>query len=672
MFNFFRRKRKGSFDPTDPFVVRADTVGGFLDDKLERFTLDQDVGTESAMVSSEKTKYLGVTVTPRKIRIFSACILVLIMSLICRAMYLQIFQGDHYYALAEGNRIRIEKIPSLRGVIYDRQGNLLVKNESSFALGLVPIDLPLDSDERDEFIKNLSVEFEFDSEKAFEVLDKFPWNYNQPVVVKSGLEYEEALRVYLNSNVYPGTRVTTEPERDYLATEEIPSFSHILGYMGRINEKEYDKLKNEDYLRGDSIGKTGLEASHERDLRGWYGSRKVEIDALGLIKQVISQEERVDGSNLYLSIDKGLQAATETILREHLAEINKKRGTVIALDPRNGEVLALVSWPSYDNNLFAGGISQKDYDVLIQDSDKPLFNRALSGEYPSGSTFKMVVAAAALEETVISPYTTVLSTGGLTWGSWFFPDWKAGGHGLTDVYKAISQSVNTFFYYIGGGFEDFEGLGVEKITEYAKKFGLGEELNIDLTGESSGFLPSPEWKKQTKKERWYIGDTYHYAIGQGDILVTPLQVAVYTSVFANGGILYLPHVVHEIENISDKKLHSVDPVVLNEQVVSSENIEVVRQGMRYAVTDGSARRLSGLPVSVAGKTGTAQWSANNDDHAWFTGFAPYGDPEIVVTVLVEEGGGGDEVAVPIAYDVFLWYFNNYKQEQSEVINLDYD
>ena len=670
MFNFFRRKRKNDFDPTDPFVVRADTVGGFLDKKLEKFTLDQDVGTESAMVSSEKTKYLGVTVTSKKIKIFQFCILLLVVSLIGRAMYLQIFEGDHYYALAEGNRIRVEKIPSLRGVIYDRQGNLLVKNESSFALGIVPIDLPLDNDERTEFIKTLSQEFDFDDDEAFEVMDKFPWNYNQPVVVKSGLEYEEALRVYLNSNIYPGTKVTTEPQRDYIATEEIPSFSHILGYMGRINEKEYDELKTEDYLRGDSIGKTGLEASHERDLRGWYGNRKVEIDALGLIKQIISQEDRVDGSNLYLSVDKGLQAASERILREHLSAINKKRGTIIAMDPQNGEVLALVSWPSYDNNLFAGGISQKDYSGLIEDPDKPLFHRALSGEYPSGSTFKLVVAAAALEEALITPYTSVFSSGGLTYGKWFFPDWKAGGHGITDVYKAISESVNTFFYYIGGGFEDFEGLGVNRITAYAKKFGLGDQVHIDLTGESSGFLPNPEWKKATKKERWYIGDTYHYAIGQGDILVTPLQVAVFTSVFANGGKLYLPHVVHEIENINDEKLYPVEPVVLNEQVVSSENIDVVRQGMRYAVTSGSAKRLSGLPVSVAGKTGTAQWSASHDDHAWFTGFAPYNNSEIAVTVLVEEGGGGDEVAVPIAHDVFLWYFNNYKQQQPEVINLD--
>ena len=670
MFNFFRRKRKNDFDPTDPFVVRADTVGGFLDKKLEKFTLDQDVGTESAMVSSEKTKYLGVTVTSKKIKIFQFCILLLVVSLIGRAMYLQVFEGDHYYALAEGNRIRVEKIPSLRGVIYDRQGNLLVKNESSFALGIVPIDLPLDNDERTEFIKTLSQEFDFDDDEAFEVMDKFPWNYNQPVVVKSGLEYEEALRVYLNSNIYPGTKVTTEPQRDYIATEEIPSFSHILGYMGRINEKEYDELKTEDYLRGDSIGKTGLEASHERDLRGWYGNRKVEIDALGLIKQIISQEDRVDGSNLYLSVDKGLQAASERILREHLSAINKKRGTIIAMDPQNGEVLALVSWPSYDNNLFAGGISQKDYSGLIEDPDKPLFHRALSGEYPSGSTFKLVVAAAALEEALITPYTSVFSSGGLTYGKWFFPDWKAGGHGITDVYKAISESVNTFFYYIGGGFEDFEGLGVNRITAYAKKFGLGDQVHIDLTGESSGFLPNPEWKKATKKERWYIGDTYHYAIGQGDILVTPLQVAVFTSVFANGGKLYLPHVVHEIENINDEKLYPVEPVVLNEQVVSSENIDVVRQGMRYAVTSGSAKRLSGLPVSVAGKTGTAQWSASHDDHAWFTGFAPYNNSEITVTVLVEEGGGGDEVAVPIAHDVFLWYFNNYKQQQPEVINLD--
>lgn len=669
MLNFFRRKKE-TIDPTDPFVVKASLTGGPIDARFDRFTIDQDIGTEKAMASSEEKKYLGITVSSRKLKMLIAAIIVLIFSLCGRSAYLQVVRGEHYYALAEGNRIRITALPSLRGVIYDRSGNLLVKNDSSFALGLVPMDLPLDQAERLDFIGRVAGEFGFNKEEAVEELESFPWNYNQAVIVKTGIDYEEALRVYLSTSEFPGIEVTTDTRREYLMTEAIPSFSHVLGYIGRINEKEFGVLQEEDYLRGDKIGKSGLEASHERDLRGWYGKKKIEIDAFGLEKNIISQDERVDGSNLYLAIDADLQNAVEDILIEHLIQNNKTKGSVILLDPESGEVLSMVSWPSYDNNLFAEGISQEDYSRLIEDPDKPLYNRSVSGEYPSGSTFKLVVAAAALEEGIITPFTTVFSTGGVQWGSWFFPDWKAGGHGVTDVYKALAQSVNTFFYYIGGGFEEFEGLGVERITEYAQKFGLGDLLNIDLTGERTGFLPSPEWKKKAKRERWYIGDTYHYAIGQGDILVTPLQVTMWTSVFANGGTLYLPHIVHELEDVVTGKLVKVEPEVMNEQVVSQENIDVVRLGMRLAVTQGSARRLSGLPFSVAGKTGTAQWSSQRDPHAWFTGFAPYNDPEVVITVLVEEGGGGDEVAVPIAYDILLWYFNNYKNNNSEVINLD--
>lgn len=669
MFNFFKNKKE-HYDPTDPFVVKASLTGGPIDARFDRYTIDQDIGTEKAMASSEEKKYLGVTVSHRKIRVLMGVIMVLIFCLCGRSAYLQVVQGDYYYALAEGNRIRITALPSLRGVIYDRSGNLLVKNESSFALGIVPMDLPRKQDERKPMIEELAALFEFDSTEALETLDEYPWNYNQPVIIKNDISYEEALRVYLNTVEYPAIKVTTDSRREYLATEKIPSFSHILGYMGRINEQEFENLKNEDYLRGDKIGKTGLESSHERDLRGWYGKKKIEIDAFGLEKKIISEDERVDGQNIYLAIDSSLQNASEDILLDHLSQTGKSKGSIIILNPNNGEVLSMVSWPSYDNNLFATGISQEDYSKLLNDEDKPLYNRSVSGEYPSGSTFKLVVAAAALEEGIIKPFTTVMSTGGLQIGKWFFPDWKAGGHGLTDVYKAIAQSVNSFFYYIGGGYEDFEGLGVNRLTEWAKRFGLGEVLNIDLTGERSGFLPSPEWKKKVKKERWYIGDTYHYAIGQGDILVTPLQVAMWTSVFANGGILYRPHVVYQFEDIDSGKLMDVEPEVINDQVVSRENIDIVRGGMRLAVVEGSARRLSGLPVSVAGKTGTAQWSSSREPHAWFTGFAPYENPEVVITVLVEEGGGGDEVAVPIAYDVLSWYFNNYKQNNSEVINLD--
>jgi len=269
-----------------------------------------------------------------------------------------------------------------------------------------------------------------------------------------------------------------------------------------------------------------------------------------------------------------------------------------------------------------------------------------------------VLAAAALEEGIINENTSFISTGGLRIGEWFFPDWKVGGHGVTNVRKAIAESVNTFFYYIGGGYGDFVGLGIDRMVRYEKIFGLGKQTGIDIIGEAKGFLPTKDWKETIKGERWYVGDTYHAAIGQGDITVTPLQVANYTAVFANGGLLYRPHFIRQVLSSDDKIIRQVDHKPIKSNVVSSENIKIVREGMRQTVAAGSARSLASAPVAVAGKTGTAQWSSNKPNHAWFTGFAPYDKPQIVITILIEQGGEGSSVAVPIAREVLEWYFSN--------------
>jgi penicillin-binding protein 2 len=330
------------------------------------------------------------------------------------------------------------------------------------------------------------------------------------------------------------------------------------------------------------------------------------------------------------------------------------------MNPSNGEILAIVSLPSFDNNHFAQGISQAEYELLIKQPDKPLFNRAVSGEFPSGSTIKPVMSAAALQEGVINENTTIKSVGGIRIGQWFFPDYLAGGHGTVDVKKAIANSVNTFFYYIGGGYESFTGLGVDRIEKYFKLFGLGSQTGVDLAGEASGFVPSPAWKEEVKGEKWYIGDTYHISIGQGDLLVTPLQVAAYTSVFANKGKLYRPHFIRQVLTSGDTGFKELKEGPVRENFISDNNINIVREAMRQTVTAGSARRLTSLPATSAGKTGTAQWSTKEKPHAWFTGFAPYENPEVVVTILVEEGGEGHLAAVPIAEEYLQWYFGEYK------------
>lgn len=453
----------------------------------------------------------------------------------------------------------------------------------------------------------------------------------------------------------------TDNVRNYISSSDILSLSHILGYEGKINDSEMDKYLAKGYLVNDYIGKAGLEYSYEKELRGAYGKEQVEVDAIGQAKEIIAYEPPVPGNNLVLTIDSELQKFAEQSLKRVLGAYGKKRGAIVILDPNSGEVLSLVNWPSFDNNLFSQGISQDDFSALINDENQPMFSRAISGEYPSGSTFKLIVGAAALQEGIITPSTGFNSVGGIRIKSWFFPDWKAGGHGWTSIVKAIAESVNTFFYMIGGGHEEYEDmkyLGVEKIKEYGEMFGLNKKLGIDLPNEASGFLPTMEWKEETKGERWYIGDTYHLAIGQGDILVTPLQIASWTAFFANGGTLYKPYVVKEILDSNDNITKEIRPRALNQDFIDPSYIQTINQGLRQAVTTGSAKAMYSLPVKVAAKTGTAEWSSTRPAHAWLTAFAPYENPQIVVTVLVEEGEEGSRVALPAAYDIINWWAEN--------------
>ncbi len=355
-------------------------------------------------------------------------------------------------------------------------------------------------------------------------------------------------------------------------------------------------------------------------------------------------------------MDLDLQEKAEEITENYISRSGLKRASVIVINPNNGEILALVSLPAYDNNLFAKGISQSDYDKFLNNPDHPLFNRSISGEFPSGSTIKPIFAAGALQEGVITENTSFLSNGGLRIGEWFFPDWKAGGHGMTNVRKAIAESVNTFFYYIGGGYQDFKGMGLSGLVKYSRLFGLGEMTGIDLHGERKGFVPTQAWKEETKNEPWYIGDTYHFAIGQGDVLVTPLQVANYTAAIANGGTLYKPHLVSKVLNTNNETVKEIRPEIIRSDFISAANLQIVREGMRQTITNGSARSLSIVPVAVAGKTGTAQWSTKKGPHAWFIGFAPYEKPTVAIMVLVEEGVEGSTMAAPIARDILQWYF----------------
>lgn len=613
------------------------------------------VGRSSDDGRGPRPGYLGVAVSGRRLALYFAVFGLMFATLFVRAAELSLLQGDRYRRLAEGNRLRLAPIPADRGVIHDRNGRLLVRNVPDFTLTVTPADFPKDGPARADLLVRLAEIADLTPVDIERILQRYPATLASPVPIKEHLEYKKALLLDVRSGVLPGVDVAVGTKREYLLDNPekpgtaILSLSHVLGYEGRVNEDEYAGLKSEGYQPADSIGRAGIEASYESALRGSYGKKQIEVDALGREQSVLAQNNAVQGKDLTLSIDTGLQAAAEKSLRQSAAVNGRGRGVAVAMDPKTGEILALVSWPAFDSNIFARGISIDDYKALVESSDQPMFPRAISGLYPPGSTVKLIIAAAALAEKVITPRTTVLSTGGIKFGQWFFPDWKAGGHGVTNVTKAIADSVNTFFYAVGGGWDNITGLGVGRLTSWFAKFGLGKKLGVDLPGERDGFLPSEAWKQQAKKQPWFIGDTYHLSIGQGDLLVTPLQVAAWTSVYANRGDLMLPHVVKAVGSGANE--NPAAPVILKKQIVSPEVIETVRQGMRQTVLTGSAQSLQASPWAIAGKTGTAQWKQGAPNHAWFTGFAPYDDPKIVVTVLIEAGGEGSHSAVPVARDI---------------------
>lgn len=594
--------------------------------------------------------FLSLSLNRKKIRLFYLFIVLFLALVLAKSFWLQVISGDRYFILAENNRIKTQYSKAHRGIIYDCNGKVLVNNLFGFSVFIVPSELPKDEIKKNEILNKLSLITQISMSEIIDKLEMAELRYFQPILISAGIPYDQA--VLLKIDDLPGIRLDIDSWRLYLGGE---SLSHVLGYIGKINPEEYTVFKSE-YLLDDNIGKSGLEKQYEKYLRGAHGQKKIEVDALGREKKIISQKEFIPGDSLILSIDAELQEKVYALMKE---KIPQGKGAVIISDPRDGSILALVDYPSYDNNLFTRGINISDYKKLLNDERKPLFARSVFGEYPSGSTIKPIVAAAALQEGIISKNTTINSSGGIYVGQWSFPDWKAGGHGITNVTKAIAWSVNTFFYYIGGGYGNFQGLGLDSLIKYFKIFGLDEITRIDLPGERDGFVPTAEWKIGKTGEPWYIGDTYHLSIGQGDLLVTPLQVNNYISAIANGGKLYEPRLVKKIVH-PDGISEDFSSILIRKVAINSENLKIVREGMRETVSYGSAHSLDSLPVLVAGKTGTAQWHRDKPNHAWFTGFAPYDNPNFVITVLVEEGGEGSSVAVPIAKEIMSWWFNNKK------------
>ena len=674
----------------DPFVIQE---GKFDYKNLKDSVYYSDWTEESFLQNTGDKEALSHSFDYNNLKYFFLVFIFGFLLLLGRAFLLQVLKNDQYALLAEGNRLRSINIEPKRGIIYDRNFRPLVRNSANFVLYLRPIDLPRDELERDTLLRKIVIissgkledtddlyalepsglDLVADLAGFYEIKEKLSrviigsLESYQPLFVADKLDYETALFISLKASDWPGVLVSNKTGREYVipTTEADKSFqilgesslAHILGYTGKINDKEL-KAYGSNYSLIDYPGKTGIEYFYEADLKGLAGKKNVEVDALGRQKKIVNEIPARDGYNVRLTLDLDLQLKAEEILKEHLDKNKKTRASLVAIDPRDGSILALVSLPAYNNNLFSSGISQSNYDLLINNLDRPLLNRAIAGEFPAGSTVKPIFAAGALEENIINAATSFLSTGGIRISQWFFPDWKAGGHGNVNVKNALAWSVNTFFYYIGGGYADFSGLGVEGLIKYSKLFGLGEKTGVDLPGEVAGLVPTQEWKEDRVDEPWYIGDTYHFSIGQGYLLTTPIQVANYTAAIANGGTLYEPHLAAEVFVEGGKIIKKIEPKIIRQNFIASDKLNIVREGMREAVTYGSARLLDYLPFSSAGKTGTAQWSSIKNTHAWYIGFAPYENPEIAFVILVEEGGEGSSVATPIAFDLLKWYFED--------------
>ncbi|MBI3231796.1 MAG: penicillin-binding protein 2 [Candidatus Doudnabacteria bacterium] len=585
-----------------------------------------------------------------------------------KMFYLQVAQGDYYREFAEQNRLRKQTVLAPRGLIKDRHSEILARNTASLNLVAVPFDINRDG--LDKQLAELSkvVSFDIQVVKA-KILNADPASLD-PVVVKQDLALEESLLFETRTSDFLGFSLQKLPVREYMNPE---SLFHILGYAGLISSEEFAQSDKSVYSGFDFIGKAGIEQMYEHYIHGRNGSTQIEVDAKGNLIGKLGSQEPESGNTLILNIDKGLQTELYKLLK---GSGGKRRAAAVALNPKNGEVLALISLPGLDGAKFMRGFQGQEFTNILEDPALPLFNRVVSGTYPPGSTVKPVVAAAALEEKIIDENTVYNDKGVLVIPHRFDPridynfyGWKRDGLGKVNVIQAIAKSSDIFFYIVSGGLErlNLPGLGIEKLAEYYRRFNLGKPTGVDLPSEAHGLVPDPAWKKERFKgdptlAKWYLGDTYHVGIGQGDVLTTPLQVALWTATIANRGVGYQPQILKRVlkGDSSEEVIFEQKPQVIISSFIDLKNIRLVQEGMRETVVNGSGRALNTLAISSAGKTGTSQFDGSDPKktHAWFTAYAPFEDPSIVITVLIEAGGEGSSVAVPVVRDALKWWAEN--------------
>ena len=622
-------------------------------------------------LAKKKEEELGISQkkfeTPLFKRVFQGFFyfsILLLFLLFLRTFQFQVIEGKELSILAFENRYIFHKIQAQRGVIYDRNLKQLVFNRPSFDFVCEKNNLPQEGYERKRVLNEVSQILKIKPESLEKIIREAAESENFTFPVFQNLDNMTLLILETRIGELPGFEISENSIREY---KEGETFSHLIGYMGKIKTEEL-RGESEFYSIFDYVGRDGVENSYEKVLRKNPGKIKIERDAKGNIisKEIVSLPE--SGKSLVLYLDSDLQKKIKEVLEKKVKEVGAKGAAAVALDPKTGGVLAQVSLPGFDNNIFSKG-NQKEIQELLDPKNDSLFNRAVKGKYLTGSTIKPLIASAALEEKIISPEKKINAQGKISvqdqWNPekvWEYNDWAV--HGWTDMRKAIAQSVNVYFYTIGGGYGDQKGLGPTKIKEYLEKFGWNQKTGIDLPGEVEGFIPDPSWKKsyfERKEDQvWVDGDTYNLSIGQGFLQITPLEVAVSFVPIANGGKLLKPQVVQKIVDEGKNTVKEFGPVILKESFIDPENLKVVREGMRQAVTGenspkASATLLNSLPVSAAAKTGTAELGGDYY-HNWITVFAPYDDPKIVLTIVIEKVKGVKVATLPIAKEVLEWYF----------------
>ena len=549
--------------------------------------------------------------------VFGLVVVIGVSGLTARLLYLQIVDGGRFATLSTRNRTVLEAIQSPRGVIYDRKGRSLVTNVPTFAVKIRPADLPLER--RPEVVERLSVLLGIDQATINGIVDGNPGSSFDLVRIAGDVDQNTARLIAEAGFQLPGVEVAVEARRQYV---DGPLMSQILGYTGSISSSQLKRLKDLGYLPDDLLGQVGLEAQYETELRGTYGSQSVERDASGRRTQVLQTITQArPGDSLTLTIDTDMQRYAEKALKWAINAVGLKRGVVIAMNPQTGEVLAMVSLPTYDNNLFARGISNADFGRLLNDPDKPLLNNATQAHYPPGSTYKLVTGTGGLADRKITATTQIETKAYLTLGATRFYDWNRQGFGPCDIYCGFGQSSDTYFFQVAAK------LGIDRLGYWANQFGFGKPTGIDLPGEVSGIVPTNQWKQDVLGARIYPGEVYQAGIGQGYDVVTPIQLINAYAALANGGTLYKPQLVHDIVGSDGTVVRPFQREVLSRMDVPASVLKTMRNAARSTVTLRHTYNLVDLPIKVAGKSGTAEFGLKDKQgrlpfHSWFVGFVP--------------------------------------------------